>query len=226
MLISVALHSLIIASGITLQSSIADNKKPVVIDFDIANPAPKIEQPVKKTTPEPPKPKQVKIAPQPTPRPEVPRQVNLPPAPVKTATEAAGPVAVSAPPRAAAPPPAETAKGPVGPAGPVHAGSGGSGTSTETLKNRYLREHFEYIKELVQKSIVYPPRAKRMGWMGKVVVSFLITENGRTKNQKIIKSSGYDLLDNNVVETIKSLEPYPKPPASAEIRIPVVFNLE
>ncbi len=225
LLLSLALHSVIIASGITLQAAVAQNKKPVVIDFDLAKPAPKAEQQVKKNRPGPPRPQEPKAKLVSKPVPESPRQEKLPPTPVKTATEAAGPVAVNGPPREAGPPPApSSANGP--PAGAVRSGSGGSGTSTDGLKNRYLREHFEYIRALIQKNIVYPPRAKRMGWTGKVVVFFLITESGYTKNEKIIKSSGYDILDKNVVETIKSLEPYPKPPISAELKIPVTFNLE
>lgn len=226
MLISLALHSLIIASGVTLQSSAAHQKKPVVIDFDIANPGPKGEQTRK--TPEATKPKEVKVASRNTPRPEAPRQANLPPTPVHTATEAAGPVAVSARPESptSATEPARVAAGPSEAGQGGSGGSGGSGTSTDALRNRYYREHFEYIKDLVQKSIVYPPRAKKMGWMGKVVVSFIVTESGHTKNQKILKSSGYDLLDNSVLETIRSLEPYPKPPVTAELKIPVTYHLE
>ncbi len=102
----------------------------------------------------------------------------------------------------------------------------GTGASVGQLKNRYLREQFEYIKTLIDKNLVYPRKAKRMGWSGKVVVSFVIKEDGYVTGMKIIISSGYDLLDDNVIETIRKVQPFPKPPVRAEIKIPITYRLE
>jgi protein TonB len=102
----------------------------------------------------------------------------------------------------------------------------GTGISTGQLKNRYLEEQFEYIKMLIEKNINYPARARRMGWTGKVVVSFIILENGRVSDMKIVKSSGYELLDDNVMETIRKVQPFPKPPVRAELKIPITYRLD
>jgi protein TonB len=111
--------------------------------------------------------------------------------------------------------------------GTGHGTSGhGSGASAGQSKNRYLREQFEYIKTLIDKNLVYPTKAKRMGWSGKVVLSFIIKENGYVTDVKIISSSGYDLLDDNVIETIRKVQPFPKPPVRAEIKIPITYRLE
>lgn len=99
-----------------------------------------------------------------------------------------------------------------------------SANTVEQMTNRYLKQNFEYIKVLIQKSIVYPAMARRMGLTGKVVVSFVITENGHAENEKIIVSSGHTVLDNNVIETIRMVEPFPKPPVRAELRIPIVYR--
>jgi protein TonB len=101
----------------------------------------------------------------------------------------------------------------------------GTGNSTEQMRNRYLKEHFEYIRGLIQKNLAYPVRARRMGWEGRTVVSFTILENGRVQNIKILNSSGYDLLDDNVLDTITKVEPFPKPPVRAELRIPIMYRL-
>jgi protein TonB len=79
---------------------------------------------------------------------------------------------------------------------------------------------------MIQQKITYPHVAKRFGWTGKVTVSFIVLENGRADNIKVLKSSGYNLLDRNVIETIKFVSPFPKPPVKAELRMPITYQLE
>jgi periplasmic protein TonB len=42
---------------------------------------------------------------------------------------------------------------------------------------------------------------------------------------KIIKSSGYELLDSNLVETIRKVEPFPRPPIPVTLNIPIVYEI-
>ena len=112
-----------------------------------------------------------------------------------------------------------------GGAGSFNGPGQGSG-SLEGLKNQYLREHFAYIRDLILKNITYPPVAKKIGWQGKVLVSFIIMEDGRATNIKIVKSSGHVVLDRNVLETIRDVQPFPKPPVRAELFIPVNYVLK
>jgi protein TonB len=120
----------------------------------------------------------------------------------------------------------------VGPSSPgvpssVEEGRGdGSGKSAEQLKNGYLSQHFKYIRDLIQSNITYPTRARRMGWSGRVVVSFVIDENGRASQEKILQSSGFQVLDSNVIAAIKEVSPFPKPPVKAELHIPILYRLE
>ncbi|MEN6373789.1 MAG: energy transducer TonB [Smithella sp.] len=102
----------------------------------------------------------------------------------------------------------------------------GRGRSSESLKNQYLREHFAYIRDLILKNITYPPMAKKIGWQGKVLVSFIIMEDGKVSSMKIVKSSGHVVLDRNVLETIREVQPFPKPPVRAELFIPVNYVLK
>ncbi len=98
--------------------------------------------------------------------------------------------------------------------------------SFETLNRRYLKEHFNYIREMIQKNLSYPPIARRMGWTGEVLVSFIVCKDGRADNVKIIKSSGFAILDKNAIETIKKVSPFPRPPVSAELIVPIAYMLE
>jgi protein TonB len=65
-----------------------------------------------------------------------------------------------------------------------------------------------------------------MGWKGKVLVSFIIKENGSVENSKVLTSSGYEILDKNVLSVIKEVQPFPKPPVKAELIIPIAYKLE
>jgi protein TonB len=102
----------------------------------------------------------------------------------------------------------------------------GRGESTVTLKQRYVDAQFAYIKDLINKNITYPNMAKKLGWQGRVLVCFVVKENGKVDELRIEKSSGYEVLDRNVIETIQKVQPFPKPPVCAELTIPVSYALK
>lgn len=97
--------------------------------------------------------------------------------------------------------------------------------SPEKARQRYIKEHFSYIRDIITKNISYPYMARKMGWSGRVTVSFIIAENGSVKDIRIVESSGYDLLDKNAVDTVRKASPFPRPPVTAEIVVPVVYRL-
>lgn len=105
------------------------------------------------------------------------------------------------------------------------ASTGGSGDSAEKAGMRYLKAHFAYIRDLIRKNISYPYIARRMGWEGKVTVSFVVSENGYIDNIKIKETSGFEILDKNAIETIKKVCPFPKPSVEALIVVPIVYRL-
>lgn len=100
-----------------------------------------------------------------------------------------------------------------------------SSTSGAGAKERYLKSHFLYIKEEIQKNLFYPRLARRRGWEGKVVLSFMVCKDGSVRKIKIVESSGYKLLDKSAVETVNRAAPFPKPPIMAEIIIPISFEI-
>jgi periplasmic protein TonB len=102
----------------------------------------------------------------------------------------------------------------------------GSGPSKKADVDRYLKENYQYIRDLILKHLAYPSMAKKMGWEGRVTISFVIMESGRAESLRVARSSGYTILDDNVVETIKEVQPFPKPPAAARISIPIAYSLD
>jgi protein TonB len=125
----------------------------------------------------------------------------------------------TASPAAAAPPSGgETAGTP-----PVVADKGQG--SLEKSKTRYLREHFAYIRDLIMSQLVYPQQARRMRWSGRVTLSFIVHEDGSVGSIRVVESSGFPLLDRSAMDTVRKVAPFPRPPTSAEIVVPVNFKL-
>jgi protein TonB len=118
-----------------------------------------------------------------------------------------------------------------GPGAGGGAGSGygqgaGNGRGLPNARMQYLKEHFAYIRDLIMKHLSYPQMARKMGWKGKVIVAFVIRENGTVENSRVVRSSGYDVLDHNTLKTIREAQPFPRPPVKAELVIPIVYKLE
>lgn len=93
-------------------------------------------------------------------------------------------------------------------------------------EQKYLKEHFAYIKDRIRKEISYPPMAREMGWEGKVVVSFVVREDGYLEDIKVIEKSKYEIFVKNTINTIKKTSPFPKPSVKVELIIPVTYKLE
>ena len=96
----------------------------------------------------------------------------------------------------------------------------------EKAQQKYLKEHFTYIRDRIVKHLSYPAVARRMGWSGRVVLSFVVAEDGSILSLQVRNSSGYPALDQCAVDTVKSVAPFPRPPVAAEIVMPVHFRLQ
>jgi len=95
------------------------------------------------------------------------------------------------------------------------------------LEEGFLRERLSVISNIVQRHINYPPIARRMGWEGKVLVSFVLEPNGDIRDLKVLKSCGYEVLDKEALDAIRrSYRDFPKPPVSVVVKLPINFRLE
>ena len=73
--------------------------------------------------------------------------------------------------------------------------------------------------------------AKKQGFEGTVHLKFTILSTGFTKDIKIIKSSGFNILDKEAISTIKRAQPFPPIPeemkvSSLTMEVSVVFTLQ
>lgn len=94
-----------------------------------------------------------------------------------------------------------------------------------SLQNQYLKAHFSYIKDAVQLKTSYPTMARKMGWEGQVLLSFVISTNGYVEAIQIIKSCGFKALDQNAIKTVRQCAPFPKPLSRAKLTLPITYRL-
>ena len=199
-----------------------------------APPAPPPPEPVV-TPPEPPKPVE---PPKPIEKPkpvEKPKPIEKPkpkptPKPVKT-PEPEPQVAQATPPVQPSPPtptpPAAQSSG--APSSNVKSNLPPSGAETVGEFNFATSagdERFSKIQKAIQKHHKYPKRAQKMRHQGVVEVSFLYKKDGSVRDVKVIKSSGFETLDEAAVELINRAAPdFPMLDRDYVIKIPVSYKL-
>jgi len=81
------------------------------------------------------------------------------------------------------------------------------------------------LRAVIQRNLVYPGVARRMGWEGKVLLSFIVCGSGRAREVTLLESSGRDLLDRHAVETVSGISDFPASAAEARVIVPVVYRL-
>jgi periplasmic protein TonB len=107
------------------------------------------------------------------------------------------------------------------------AGPAGDGNASGPIdpRARYIKAHYEYIKNDIQNTLIYPIIARKKGWQGTVIVSFVVSKDGMVQEVQIKESSGFSILDQSAVNTIKKAAPFPPPPARAELIVPINYSL-
>lgn len=107
--------------------------------------------------------------------------------------------------------------------------SGGGGGGPKTLN--YLgsggadERNFSFIRDRIMQGIVYPERARRMGWEGKVTLSFTVHENGSIDDVKVVGSSGFSVLDESARDSIAKTNLKRKVPVRLVVFLPVEYRL-
>ncbi|MBJ6725070.1 energy transducer TonB [Geomesophilobacter sediminis] len=106
------------------------------------------------------------------------------------------------------------------------AGDAGAATSAEQQRQKYRSEQFAYILKIIQAQLIYPERARREGWTGRAQVSFVVQEDGSVREIRLLRKTGHQLLDLNLVRTIQEAAPFPRPPVKAELQMSLSYRLD
>ena len=106
------------------------------------------------------------------------------------------------------------------------------GTEEKTnLKEELLLDYQKAVKKKIENCRKYPKWARRQGFEGKVHLKFTILSTGEVRDIKILKSSGFNILDKEAISTIKRASPFPPIPSELKIssltmEISIVFKLQ
>lgn len=87
--------------------------------------------------------------------------------------------------------------------------------------------YFTKIKQLIEANWQYPELALRYGLQGKLSLEFTIGSLGQLERARIIRSSGFSLLDDEALRAIKAAAPFPPIPSWIKpIPLPIVAAME
>lgn len=94
-------------------------------------------------------------------------------------------------------------------------------TQSDFDKKKYLSFIVNYVKE----HIPYPYLARKRGIEGDLRVSIVVDQNGKISSVKVIKSSGYQILDDNTIKYFTKLILPKKPEDTVSFEIKVSYGL-
>lgn len=85
------------------------------------------------------------------------------------------------------------------------------------------------IVRKLRRALRYPKAAKRKKIRGQVIISFIISKNGRASSIRLARGSGSAILDQAALETVRRAAPFPQIPNEAKrskwaFKVPLAFK--
>ncbi len=96
----------------------------------------------------------------------------------------------------------------------------------DSQEPRYVT-YLSNIKRAIELAWEYPDRALRHGLQGKLVLEFTILGNGTLMRTRLIRSSGFSILDEEAIRSVQAAAPFhPIPPVIGKNRLPIIASFE
>jgi TonB family protein len=80
------------------------------------------------------------------------------------------------------------------------------------------------IRRRIEEKKNYPRLARKNGWEGRVLVELDLGGSGELEGVRLLRLSGFPLLDRATLTAVRDAEPYP--PLAGKVRVPVAYRLE
>ena len=104
---------------------------------------------------------------------------------------------------------------------------------TSNSRSFQSREDYVWLAELLWNRIEqlkrYPAKARMRHWEGQVVLLAVITNAGEVTTVDVVKSSGYDVLDDNAIEALRLASPFTlnqhMKESQVAVQIPINYRL-
>lgn len=98
--------------------------------------------------------------------------------------------------------------------------------SLDAEQRQFIKNNLSGIGRITQRYLKYPTIAGKMGQQGDNIVEFYLHPNGDISELKLLTPSGFRLLDENSIHTIKiAYKDYPYPSVKTKIRIRVMYRI-
>ncbi|MCL4432581.1 MAG: TonB family protein [Epsilonproteobacteria bacterium] len=98
--------------------------------------------------------------------------------------------------------------------------------SSVNIEKEFLDAHLGEIRALLIQNFRYPKNAQRLKMQGEVRISFRLKSDGSVENVEVVKSSEFELLDEDAKALIKNTAPqFPKPTKNISLSIPLSYLL-
>jgi len=96
----------------------------------------------------------------------------------------------------------------------------------DTREPKYV-SYFASIKRAIESVWQYPEPALRHGLQGKLLLEFTISGNGELERTRLIRSSGFSVLDQEAVRAVEAASPFhPIPAWIGRSRLDVIASFE
>ena len=104
-------------------------------------------------------------------------------------------------------------------------------TRAEPMSDFITSKHYyDMVRMKIEQNKQYPERSKIRHQQGRVIVSFIIDQQGRLSALKIIKGSRYKTLNRAALEAVRTSAPFLKPPVllfkePLKLELTILFEL-
>ena len=90
---------------------------------------------------------------------------------------------------------------------------------------RYVQT-VSHVRGQVLNKLRYPPMARRMGWYGKMVLGFILCDDGSVEDLEVLVSSGYKVLDRAALQAVAANTPFRGGYPRTQVKLPINFQLD
>jgi protein TonB len=88
---------------------------------------------------------------------------------------------------------------------------------------RNIEAALREIRRRVESKKTYPLAARRWGWEGEVLVEIVLGSAGELEGLRLLRQSGFPLLDRATLTAVRAAVPFP--PVPGRVKIPVSYRL-